>query len=169
MDPPGVLSQMNSNAQAIRALVAGCSGHQARWKPDAASWSVLEVVNHLLDEEREDFRARLDLILHRGGEAWFRIDPEGWVTRRGYNQRELEPSLDGFLAAREESLAWLRGLGQVDWTMAYQAPFGAIRAGDILASWLAHDLLHMRQLVELKWAYLVQAVEPYGVRYAGVW
>jgi hypothetical protein len=24
-------------------------------------------------------------------------------------------------------------------------------------------------LVELKWAYLVQAVEPYGVRYAGDW
>jgi hypothetical protein len=169
MDLPGVLSQMNSNAQAIRALVAGCSDHQARWKPDAASWSVLEVINHLLDEEREDFSAHVDLVLHRRGEAWFGIDPEGWVTERAYNQRELEPSLDGFLAAREESLAWLRGLRQVNWEVAYQAPFGVIRAGDILASWLAHDVLHMRQLVELKWAYLVQAVEPYGVRYAGGW
>jgi len=169
MDLPDVLSQMNSNAQAIRALVAGCSDHQARWKPDAVSWSVLEVINHLLDEEREDFRAHIDLVLHRGGEAWFGIHPEEWVTERGYNQRELEPSLQEFLAAREESLTWLQGLRQVDWEVVYQAPFGVIRAGDILASWLAHDVLHMRQLVELKWAYLVQAVEPYGVRYAGVW
>ena len=169
MDLQNVVSQMDSNAQAIRALVEGSSDHQARWKPDATCWSVLEVINHLLDEEREDFRARIDLVLHRGEEAWFRIDPEGWVIERGYSQRELESSLEGFLAAREESLAWLRGLGEVEWTVGYQAPFGWIRAGDVLASWAAHDVLHMRQLVELKWAYLVQAVEPYGVRYAGVW
>jgi hypothetical protein len=160
---------MEDNAQAIRALVAGCSDHQTRWKPDATSWSVLEVINHLLDEEREDFRARIDLVLHRGEEAWFRIDPEGWVTERGYNQRDLEPSLERFLAAREESLAWLGELGEVDWVVGYEAPFGWIRAGDILAAWVAHDVLHMRQLVALKWAYLVQTVEPYGVRYAGTW
>jgi len=169
MDLQSVVSQMDGNAQAIRALVEGSSDHQARWKPDATSWSVLEVINHLLDEEQEDFRARIDLVLHRGEEAWFRIDPEGWVTERGYNQRELGSSLEGFLAAREESLGWLRGLGEVEWTAGYQAPFGWIRAGDILASWVAHDVLQMRQLVELKWAYLVQAVEPYGVRYAGAW
>ncbi len=169
MDLQWIISQMEDNAQAIRALVAGCSTHQARWKPDATSWSVLEVINHLLDEEREDFRARLDLVLHRADEDWFGIDPEGWVAQRGYNQRELAPSLQGFLAAREESLAWLRELGEVDWTAGYQAPFGQIRAGDVLAAWVAHDVLHLRQLVELKWAYLVQTVEPYSVRYAGVW
>jgi streptomycin 6-kinase len=169
VDLQSIVSQMEDNARAIRALVAGCSDHQARWKPDATSWSILEVINHLLDEERKDFRARIDLVLHRGEETWFRIDPEGWVTERGYNQRDLEPSLEGFLAAREESLAWLGELGEVAWTVGVQAPFGWIRAGDILAAWVAHDVLHMRQLVELKWAYLVQAVEPYEVRYAGTW
>jgi hypothetical protein len=160
---------MEGSARAIGALVENCSELKARWKPDADSWSILEVVNHLLDEEREDFRARLDLVLHRGEEAWFGIDPGGWVSERGYNQRDLAPSVEGLLAAREESLEWLRGLGKVDWTVGYQAPFGWIRAGDVLAAWAAHDLLHTRQLVELKWAYLVQEVEPYGVRYAGVW
>lgn len=169
MDLQSVISQMASSAQAIRALVEGYSGHQARWKADATSWSVLEVINHLLDEEREDFRAHIDLVLHRGEEAWFRIDPEGWVTERAYNQRNLQTSLERFVAAREESLLWLRGLGSAEWAAGKEAPFGRIRAGDILAAWVAHDLLHLRQLVELKWAYLLQAVEPYGVRYAGVW
>ena len=169
MDLQSVVSQLDRNAQAIGALVAGCSDHQARWRPDATSWSVLEVINHLLDEEREDFRARIDQMVHRSEEAWFRIDPGGWVVERGYNQRELGSSLARFLAAREESLAWLQGLGQVRWAAQYPAPFGSIRAGDILASWVAHDVLHTRQLVELKWAYLVQALEPYGVAYAGDW
>lgn len=169
MDMQHIASQMSAHAQAVRALVEGCSAEQARWKPAATSWSVLEVLNHLLDEEREDFRARIDMVLREGGAAWFRIDPGGWVTSRGYNQRELGPSLQEFLAARAESLEWLLGLGEVDWTREYRAPFGTIRAGDFLASWVAHDVLHLRQLVELKWAYLVQVVEPYEAEYAGEW
>ena len=169
MDIRSLLSQMDSNAQAIRMLVGGCSEQQARRKPDATSWSILEVINHLLDEEREDFRARIDVVLHRSEEAWFTIDPEGWVIERGYNRRELEPSLQGFLSAREESLEWLLGLGEVEWTKEYEAPFGMIRAGDFLAAWAAHDVLHTRQLVELKWGHLAQDVEPYSVGYAGDW
>jgi len=34
---------------------------------------------------------------------------------------------------------------------------------------VAHDVLHMRQLVELKYAYMAQAMEPYKVKYAGDW
>jgi hypothetical protein len=160
---------MRSNAHVIRALVEDCSDHQSRWKPEPTAWSVLEVVNHLLDEEREDFRARIDLVLHRPGEGWFRIDPEGWVVERGYNQRELDASLNAFMAAREASLEWLRGLTSPDWERGYDAPFGPIRAGDFLAAWAAHDLLHTRQLVELKWAYQETWLAPYDVRYAGVW
>lgn len=169
MNFQSVIAQMDSNAQVLHALVKDCSEPQARWKPDADSWSVLEVVNHLLDEEREDFRAHIDLLLHHRADAWPRIDPQGWVVERAYNLRDLGESLAGFMAAREESLAWLGDLGDVAWTTEYTAPFGTIRAGDLLASWVAHDVLHMRQLVRLKWAYLLPKVEPYGVRYAGVW
>jgi hypothetical protein len=169
MDLQWLMSQMEANARTIRVLTAGCSDQQTRWKPDAGSWSILEVVNHLLDEEHEDFRPRIDVMLHPGEDIWFPIDPEGWVTRRRYNQRDLAPSLEAFMAARHESLAWLRGLDGADWSVSYDAPFGTIRAGDVLAAWVAHDVLHMRQLVELKWAYLVHMVEPYSVRYAGPW
>jgi hypothetical protein len=77
--------------------------------------------------------------------------------------------MQGFLTARLDSLEWLLGLGEEDWTREHQAPFGAIRAGDLLAAWVAHDVLHMRQLVELKYTYLVRAMEPYRVKYAGDW
>jgi hypothetical protein len=51
----------------------------------------------------------------------------------------------------------------------YRAPSGSIRAGDLLAAWVAHDVLHMRQLAELKYAFMAQAMEPYTVKYAGEW
>ena len=162
-------SWMAENAVRIRALVHGISEHQARWRPDPASWSILEVVNHLLDEERGDFRVRLDYVLYRPGETWPGIDPAGWVTERKYNQRDVEPSLEVFLSEREASLGWLRGLSAPDWDATYAAPFGQITAGDLLASWVAHDLLHIRQLVELHWAYTTAELKPRRTDYAGEW
>jgi len=161
--------QMENNAETIRQLMQGVSDEQARWKPDVESWSILEVINHLDDEEREDFRVRLAWIFNHPDQPWSPIDPEGWAIERQYNQRELKPSLANFLRARQESLLWLKTLSSPNWQAVYHAPFGQIRAGDMFASWLAHDLLHMRQLVELHWAYTTRLVQPYDVQYAGGW
>jgi hypothetical protein len=169
MDIEYLAALMAENAERIRALVRGVSEQQARWRPDADSWSILEVVNHLLDEERRDFRVRLEYTLHRPGEPWPPIDPEGWVTEREYNQKELKASLDRFLAEREASLAWLRELAVPNWEATYETSFGPMTAGDVFAAWVAHDLLHMRQLVELHWAYTTAELEPYRVDYAGTW
>ena len=161
--------QMAGNAERIRALVEGVPEAQARWKPDPDSWSILEVVNHLYDEEREDFRVRLDIILHNPDEEWPPIDPQGWVTARKYNERDLTESLRNFLDEREASLQWLRGLSAPEWDAGVETPFGSMKAGDMFAAWVAHDLLHMRQLVELHRAYIVHLVEPSEVDYAGEW
>jgi hypothetical protein len=164
-----VTRQMADNARAIQALAQGISDEQARWRPGPEDWSLLEVINHLHDEEIEDFRAHLDHILYHPGEPWPRIDPQGWVSQRRYNERDLGTSLQAFLDEREASLRWLKDLPAPDWQAAYKAPFAEIRAGDMLASWVAHDLLHLRQLVELHWAYTNRQVQPYGTRYAGLW
>ncbi|MBN1583031.1 MAG: DinB family protein, partial [Anaerolineae bacterium] len=161
--------QMTQNAERIRALVEGVSDTQARWKPDPEAWSILEVVNHLYDEEREDFRARLDHVLHRPDQTWPGIDPQGWVTARRYNERELDSSLDQFLSEREKSIAWLHTLPDPDWQASYEAPWGSITAGDVMASWIAHDLLHMRQLVKLHFLFVTAELAPHNTRYAGTW
>lgn len=91
------------------------------------------------------------------------------MTERLYNQRDLAQSVDDFLKERRKSLAWLRVLENPDWQASVTAPFGKSSAGDIFAAWVAHDLLHIRQLVELHWAYTLQAALPYQVNYAGEW
>ncbi|HVM72244.1 MAG TPA: DinB family protein [Anaerolineales bacterium] len=164
-----LINRMARQAEAIQALALGVSDVQARWKPDPQSWSILEVINHLYDEECSDFRIRLDIILHHPGQAFPPINPQGWVSERGYNQRDLTQSVDNFLAERQKSLAWLHGLSSPDWQAFVTAPFGNLSAGDMAAAWTAHDLLHLRQLVELHWAFTQQSVQPYQVKYAGEW
>jgi hypothetical protein len=164
------VARLMNNADTIRTLVQNVGDEQARWRPQPASWSILEVINHLYDEEREDFRQRLDYLLHRPGEPWPPIDPQGWVTARQYNQRDWAASLDNFLDERRQSLEWLRSLANPNWQkLSDRPPLGFVSARDMLAAWLAHDLLHLRQLIELHWAYLAQQARPIALDYAGGW
>ena len=161
--------ELARGVDSIRVLVAGMTHVEARSKPSPEAWSVLEVICHLYDEEREDFRQRLDIMLHRPHEQLPPIDPEGWVTARQYNQRDLAEMLDNFAAERAQSLVWLKGLSAANWEAEYVTPYGSMKAGDMLASWVAHDNLHMRQLVELRRSRLVSLAAPYDVGYAGEW
>ena len=169
MNREHLIGQMMNNTKTILNLAQGVSADQARWKPDDDSWSILEVINHLYDEEREDFRVRLDIILHHPEQPWPAIDPQGWITERRYNQRNFEESVKDFLTERDKSLFWLQELGSPKWETIYTSPFGQMSAGDMFAAWVGHDLLHIRQLVELHWAYTVRTVKPYRVDYAGEW
>lgn len=164
-----VIAQLIQNAKTIEQLVNNTDESQARWKPDDTSWSILEVVNHLYDEEREDFRARVDHVLHRPELPAPPFDPVSLVTERAYNQRDLTESLNNFLQEREQSIVWLRSLEQPNWQSTYVAEWGSITAGDILVSWGAHDLLHMRQLFELQYLYYAQQIAPHDIGYAGGW
>src|SRR3954462_5402240 len=124
LDLNHIINRMRANAAAIAALVRDVSDAQARWKPAADAWSLLEVLNHLYDEEREDFRTRVDYVLHRPGEPPPPIDPAGWVTARAYNQRDPRASLDALLRERMISLEWLRDLPESNWDAEYRAPWG---------------------------------------------
>jgi hypothetical protein len=76
------IDRLAKNRGVFESLVRGISLQQARWKPSPDQWSMLEVVNHLYDEEREDFRQRIELVLADPREFWPPIDPRNWVITR---------------------------------------------------------------------------------------
>lgn len=169
MELEHIMRGMARNAQSIRVLLSDVPPEQARWKPAADKWSLLEVARHLADEEREDFRRRLELLLLQPGRKWPPIDPDGWAQERGYNNGSLPAALADFAQEREKSLAWLRGLEGTDWHRAKDHPRGELRAGDLLLSWHAHDLLHIRQLARLHFDYAAETNNPFSSDYAGIW
>jgi hypothetical protein len=169
IDLAACIALLKQQGQSIGQLASGLSAEQARWKPNADSWSIIEVVNHLYDEEREDFRAKIKHILGRTGGMPPEIDPEAWVTERRYNEHPLETSIAQFWNERDSSLTWLATQAETDWDTAIEVPMGRFTAGDMLLAWMAHDLLHLRQLVELRYAYLSVHAAPYSVDYAGRW
>jgi len=161
--------ELVSSTEMIRSLLTEITQEESQIKPDAESWSILEVVCHLHDEEREDFREHLDFILHRQNEEWHRIDPETWVSEREYNKQNFTEIQEKFFAERWKSLEWLQGLSKANWETTYTSQFGSVEAGEMFACWVAHDNLHVRQLTELRRKQVERITQPYDIQYAGDW
>ncbi len=161
--------ELENSTEMIRALLAGIGQEEAYIKPNAESWSILEVVCHLYDIEREDFREHLDFILHRQEEEYHVIDPQSWVKERKYNQQDFVEMQENFFAERKYSLEWLRGLANPDWETTYTSQYGSVSAGEMLSCWIAHDNLHIRQLAELRRLRIESITKPYDIEYAGEW
>ena len=161
------IERLEQNAASIENLATRIDEKMEKWRPSPEKWSITEIIHHLYDEERDDFRKRLKLCLFSPGTAWPPIDPEGWVKERKYNERNLGEMLVLFLKERAESLRWLESLDAPDWGAPYLHPqLGKMSAGDLLHSWLAHDYFHIRQLTNLHLAYLNVSARPYSTAYA---
>ena len=167
MDYNFFITSLNLSAKKIAAFLEAVSEEQAKWKPAPEKWSILELINHLYDEEKHDFRKRLDLTLHESGKEWPVIDPEGWVISHEYQKKNFDQSIKKFLNERKKSLQWLNSLDNPDWRQNYQHPIiGVLSAGDLLAAWAAHDYLHLRQLADLQTRYLNVLADPFTIKYA---
>lgn len=169
MDHSFITAKLENNAATLKSLLAGLSPEEYTWKEKPEKWCLLEVVCHLYDEEREDFRARIMHTLETPHQPMPAINPAEWVTSRNYMQQDFEDKLDAFLQERTNSINWLRSLQNPNWNSTYEHPkMGKLRAQLFLDNWLAHDYLHIRQITAIKYRYLCSITkEP--MDYAGNW
>ena len=169
MDFRVLYAELSNSTEIIRALLSGISQEEASRKPSPGSWSILEVTCHLHDEEREDFRKRLNFILHDQTGEYPLINPQKWVTERNYNQQNFDEMKEKFFTERQQSLDWLEEISDSDWNTIYRFKNDSVTAGEMFASWVAHDNLHIRQLVELRRHRIESITQPYPIGYAGDW
>ncbi len=170
MDFPYLVDSLELTGAKLCAMADGLSDEQFRWKPADGAWSILEIMAHLADEEEQDFRYRLRSTLSNPSEPWPQIDPASWAVDRSYNEADPQEVLQRFRASRAESIQWLRSLQEPDLSTAYQHPkVGPVYAGELLASWAAHDCLHLRQVAKRMYQMVSAAAGEYDIAYAGVW
>lgn len=169
MDIKFAIDKLSANKKVFEALLKGVTEDQINWRPLENKWTVLEIACHLADEEREDFRQRIEYTLLKAGQAWPPIDPEGWVKSREYQKRSFNVTIEEFTREREKSIHWLRGLDSVNWDNEYLHPqIGAMSAKLLLFNWLAHDYFHIRQINRYNFEFLDQQTKE-QLKYAGKW
>ena len=167
MEAAAIVNELARNRTVFGELLRSRSEAAQRWRPAPAKWSRLEIVCHLYDEEREDFRARVEHTLATPELPAPAIDPEGWVIARNYAGADYAAKVAAFLHEREASVAWLQSLDSPRWDRTYRHPaLGSVSARMFLSNWLAHDYLHIRQLVRYDYQVLKHASKE-DLTYAG--
>ncbi len=164
-----LIRALEKNGHVFRSLLENTPKDQFVWREQENKWSLLEIVCHLSDEEREDFRMRIHSTLEDPVKPWPKIDPLAWVTERHYSNQNFGDMLIKFLDERHASVEWLSDLSNPQWDNAYQHPkVGPVSARFLMANWVAHDYLHIRQINRVKYNFL-KYTSGQELDYAGQW
>jgi hypothetical protein len=154
---------------ALDALLRGLPEMWTDSNEGENTWSVREVVAHLIHAENEDWIPRARVILKSGEEGVFASFDRGGHVRysRGKTMDQL---LDDFAQERAKGLGELRALNLTaeDLERRGRHPsFGVVTLSELLATWAAHDLTHLHQISRIMAFQYREAVGPW-VQFLGV-
>jgi hypothetical protein len=167
--PENIIEQLALNRLVFDALFTASLKADLLYRPAPGKWCILEILCHLVDEEKDDFRVRLHHVLTNPTAPLPATNPAAWMTERKYLEQSYEKKLEEFLTERFQTVRWLQSLENPNWNSTYQHPkAGPLTAKMFLVNWLAHDMHHIRQLNALQHAYLQEKTGE-DLRYAGDW
>ncbi|MBS1494878.1 MAG: DinB family protein [Bacteroidetes bacterium] len=154
MDINPVINELSKNKIIFQSLFENLPSDFYLWREGDDKWNLLEILCHLYDEERDDFRNRVQNTLENPQAPFTPIEPGKWVTSRKYSEQNYAEKLKDFLAERDNSIKYLSELQNPQWENEHIHPkFGAMKAKMFLYNWLAHDYLHIRQIIRVKYNY----------------
>jgi uncharacterized damage-inducible protein DinB len=127
------------------------------------SWSPFDVVGHLVHGEEADWIPRAKIILEHGeGRAFEPFDRFAMFEKsRG---KSLDELLDEFERLRGESLKELDAMSLTPEALGKRGlhpELGSVTLGQLLATWVAHDLSHVGQIVRVMARQYGEAVGPW--------
>ena len=145
-----------------RALLSGVPEAWVTADEGPDTWSAHDVLGHFIHGERTDWIPRVEhLLAHGDAVAFPPFDRFGFAEIRGKPVGEL---LDTFAELRAASLERLSALALTDTDLARTGrhpEFGVVTLSQHLATWVAHDLSHLSQIVRVMARRYRTAVGPW--------
>lgn len=127
------------------------------------TWSPYDVVGHLIHAEKTDWIPRAKIILEHGeARAFEPFDRVAmFAASKGKSMVEL---LDTFAQMRAENLRELQALNLNSDLLDKRGrhpELGVVTLGQLFATWVVHDLGHIRQVVRVMAKQYREAVGPW--------
>jgi len=166
---PDTISLLTRTPAALDALLRDLPETWTSRNQGGDTWSVFDIVGHLIYAERTDWMPRARIVLQFGEtKAFDSFDRLGHI--RESQGKLLGQLLHEFAALRSESLRELNQLNlqREDLERRGRHPaLGVVTLSELLASWAAHDLTHLHQISRVMANQYRDAVGPWS-RFLGV-
>ena len=147
----------------LHGLLAGLPDAWTRATEGPGTWSPFDIVGHLVHGERTDWVPRVEHILRHGSKVPF----EPFVRDAMFEHSKglsLAALLDTFAELRAENLERLRALRLAPADLDREGlhpELGVVTMRQHLATWTAHDLSHVSQVVRVMARQYGEAVGPW--------
>ncbi len=156
---PGVLS----------LLLQGISKEWTSSNEGGDTWSVYDIIGHLIYGEKTDWIPRAEIILSEKDDKKF--EPyDRFAQFEESKGKSLQQLLDEFVKLRNKNIEQLlsKRLTAKDFEKTGIHPvFGEVTLSQLLATWAVHDLNHISQIVRVMAKQYKAAVGPW-VEYLGI-
>ena len=147
----------------LRSLLSGLSAPWINNNEGVQTWSPFDVVGHLIHGERTDWMPRLKIILELGESRPF--DPfDRFAQFEASKGKSLSELLETFATLRRQNLAMLKQLNLTSEHFKLKGThpdFGPVTLGQLLATWVVHDLDHISQIARVMAKQYVDEVGPW--------
>jgi hypothetical protein len=162
LDLDEVVIMLERAPATLSALLTGLPERLLRATDGDDSWSPYDVLGHLIDGERTNWLPRAQHILAGETQPFAPFDRTAFLSER--QDQPIDERLALFAALRRENIAALLGMNltSADLSRTGQHPeFGSVTLAQLLATWVVHDLNHIRQIVHTLAKVYTDAVGPW--------
>jgi len=157
------LPVLRATPQVLRAWLEHLPDSWLRSNEGPDTWSPYDIVGHLIHGERTDWIPRLELLLAHGDSRPF-TPFDRFAQFRESRGKSLEELLDTFAELRRTNVSRLEShrLQASDLDRRGLHPeLGPVTLGQLLATWVAHDLNHLGQIARVMGRQYTGAVGPW--------
>lgn len=137
--------------QSLEVFLSGLSDSWVQCNEGEGTWNVSEVIDHLIEGEKNNWIPRVKMILLDGESQPF-PSFDRFSHLHAASQQSLVQKLNEFKTLRTENLAELKALIEperhLELTGVHPA-LGVVKIRELLSTWVVHDLTHMAQIVRV--------------------
>ncbi|MCH1625811.1 DinB family protein [Fredinandcohnia quinoae] len=152
----------------IGIFLDGLSDEWMTCNEGEGTWSVIEVIDHLIEGEKYNWIPRLEMILLDGESRPFPpFDRYSHLNEK--SEKNIEQKLLEFNTTRTENIVKLTKLitpDHLELTGSHPA-FGKVKVRELISTWVVHDLTHISQIVRVMAKRYKLDVGPW-IEYLGV-
>lgn len=153
---------LRNTPSVLRAITKDLPGDWLYSNEGGDTWSVYDIVGHLLHGERTDWIARLEKVLSVNDKEFIPFDRFAQFTES--KDKSLAQLLDEFDEARNRNITILlmKNIGpELHNEEGIHPAFGKVKLSQLLATWTAHDLGHIGQIARVMAKQYKGAVGPW--------
>ncbi len=157
------LQLLDRTPKTLHALLSGLSDEWVKQDEGPGTWSVFDVLSHLVFCERMNFFTRIQIIRSHPGTA--SLPPFDMRTQFDLTMgKSMSDLLADFADIRTKNLAFLRDnpISDADLErVGIHAKMGPVTLGNVLSTWVVHDLSHTAQVTRVMGKQYKEAVGPF--------